>query len=193
MNLHFTHWQQTYTGRVMVPANPTVDMIDIEDIAHALSLQCRFAGHIKQFYSVAEHALRVSYSVPIQAAMYGLLHDGAEAYTVDIPTPIKRQLTGFQPIEDRLMEAIIAKFNVALSPEIRLQVKSADEFMLREEAKALLNHPEMLKHWEPVGLDYDHALMNYNHLPIRPMTSEHAKTAFLARYRALLQINEVFV
>lgn len=35
-------WIQTYTGRMFWPLDPRPEEIWIEDIAHALSLQCRF-------------------------------------------------------------------------------------------------------------------------------------------------------
>ena len=57
-------WIQTFTGRQFWPLDPHVDEIYIEDIAHSLSMQCRFTGHSLRFYSVAEHSVLVSYAVP---------------------------------------------------------------------------------------------------------------------------------
>lgn len=45
-------WIQTYSGRRFTPTNPYVDAIVIQDIAHSLSMQCRFSGHVKKFYCV---------------------------------------------------------------------------------------------------------------------------------------------
>ena len=46
----------TASGIYFDYANPTAGMINIEDIAKALSNTCRFAGH-SRFYSVAEHSV----------------------------------------------------------------------------------------------------------------------------------------
>jgi len=73
-------WIQTFTGRRFRPRNPAPDDFDIRDVAHALSLLCRFNGHCRVFYSVAEHSVRVSRICPPPAALWGLLHDLGEAY-----------------------------------------------------------------------------------------------------------------
>lgn len=53
-------WMQTYTGRRFYPLDPRSDEIDPADIAHALSLLCRYGGHVDRFYSVAEHCVLMS-------------------------------------------------------------------------------------------------------------------------------------
>jgi uncharacterized protein len=83
-------WIQTYTGKQFWPLSPLPEDIVIEDIAHALSMQCRFGGHVRTFYSVAQHSVHVSLLVEPQYALWGLLHDAAEAYLVDLPRPIKK-------------------------------------------------------------------------------------------------------
>src|ERR1019366_6268112 len=79
---------RTYTGILFDFEEPEASPIRIEDIAHALSLLCRFAGHCKEFYSVAEHSVRVSYACPEEHALWGLMHDASEAYCVDVPRPL---------------------------------------------------------------------------------------------------------
>src|ERR1700677_3623058 len=64
-------WIQTCTGRAFYPSDPRPEYIDINDVAHALSMQCRFTGHVKKFYSVAEHSLRVSWLID-QRNRYGM-------------------------------------------------------------------------------------------------------------------------
>jgi hypothetical protein len=80
----------TCTGRRVHIASPLPDEIDIEDIAHGLSHTCRFAGHVPSYYSVAQHSLLVSEFVGDGNAMWGLLHDGSEAYLHDLTRPLKR-------------------------------------------------------------------------------------------------------
>ena len=119
-----THWMQSRTGRLIDLDHPTPDMIDIEDIAHALSMICRFGGQCRHFYSVAEHSLIVEqlghknldeYSrLPNPTlAMALLLHDSAEAYIGDIITPIKNLFSpGVQDLEALWLSTIQKRFNL---------------------------------------------------------------------------------
>src|ERR1700674_199080 len=68
---------------------PLEEDVCIEDIAHSLSLLCRFTGHVKQFYSVGEHSVRVSYLCPPEYQLWGLLHDAGECYAGDVNRPLK--------------------------------------------------------------------------------------------------------
>jgi hypothetical protein len=107
-------WIQTYTGRRFHYADPQPDEIHIEDIAHALGMLCRYAGHCRRFYSVAEHSVLVArcFASP-ELRMAGLLHDATEAYCVDVPRPLKQMLPAYQDYENRLWKVIAAKFGVA--------------------------------------------------------------------------------
>ncbi len=147
-------WMQTYTGRRFYPLDPRPEEIDPEDIAHALSLLCRYGGHVDRFYSVAEHSLLVSDSVPSTYALHALLHDATEAYVVDVPRPLKRQLTNYSEIEQRVWLAIAERFGIA--SEMPGQVKIADNRILIDERAALMPRAER---W---GVD-DH----YNPLMVR--------------------------
>lgn len=120
-----------YTGRYVDPFNMKADDIDIRDIAHSLSHQCRFAGHTKKFYSVAQHCIFTMKKVSDENRLEALLHDASEAYLLDIPTPIKKQLTGYAEAEERIMKLVAEKFgfNWPMSED----VKAADRIMLQEE------------------------------------------------------------
>jgi len=125
----------TYTGRTVHFDDPDPESIDIRDIAHALSNQCRFAGHTRRFYSVAEHSIYVAMQCP-GFHLEGLLHDAAEAYMVDMPTPIKRLIPNYKDYENRLMTAIADKFKLAYPlPDV---IHDADTAQLVIEAKELL-------------------------------------------------------
>ena len=96
---------QTYTGRLVNPFDIKEGDISIEDIAHSLSMQCRFNGNTNKFYSVAEHSINVSLilsSMPAKTQLLGLLHDATEAYLSDIPTPVKKYLPDYLSIEEKL-------------------------------------------------------------------------------------------
>jgi 5'-deoxynucleotidase YfbR-like HD superfamily hydrolase len=131
----------TASGRAFYPLDPRPDEVTIEDIAHALSLLCRFGGHVRHFYSVAQHSVLVSQHVaatlrsgaglwtPETAtlALWGLLHDAAEAYCGDVIWPLKQARAlkaAFAPIEAGIMAAICDRFDIPREePEI---VKACD-------------------------------------------------------------------
>lgn len=122
-------------GKYMNFLDPDPDAVDIETIAASLSKQCRFSGHTKRFYSVAEHCYRASYVAPAAHALAALLHDAAEAFVVDVPTPLKSLLPDYRVIELRFHDLIETKFNVVIDhPE----VKRADLIMLATEGRDLM-------------------------------------------------------
>lgn len=154
-------WIQTISGIKFDLINPTEDMIDINDIAHALSMQCRWNGHCRYFYSLAEHSCHVSHLVPPHLALHGLLHDAAEAFTGDCVTPLKGQLPGFKMIEHKILRLIFDHYGVTNSLANIEAVKFADQTMLATEGhqivpgenKWLENFPEKanidLQCWQP--------------------------------------------
>lgn len=109
-NLYIPNKIRTFTGKYINPFDPKPEEIDIMDITHALSRICRFNGHSMRFLSVAEHSVNVCNKMPPELKLQGLLHDASEAYLMDIPTPIKKQLHGYYEAEDNLMKMIADKF-----------------------------------------------------------------------------------
>lgn len=146
-------WIQTFTGKKVDLLEPTAEMIDIEDIAQSLSMLCRYNGHVKQFYSVAEHSALMSELVSKDAQIYALLHDAAEAYVTDLPTPLKQVVGGFDALERGFKIAIYEHFNMSPpSIMVKMKVKDADMRMLVTERNQLLtNTPSNL--WADWGVD----------------------------------------
>ena len=105
------NWIQTHNGIKFYPLNPDPDKILIDDIAHALSNICRFNGHCKEFYSVAQHSCLVAAHLPNELKLLGLLHDASEAYICDIPSPLKNEYKYYKEIELNLQYKIYVKFN----------------------------------------------------------------------------------
>lgn len=105
---------QTKGGHQIDLENPAVEDIDIEDIAHSLSMQCRYNGHVRKFYSVAEHCVHVSKATAQVGylPLWGLLHDAGEAYVSDIITPIKECLPKFNEIEAKVLGVVAEKFSL---------------------------------------------------------------------------------
>ena len=124
---------RTYTGKLVHIRNPHSDEIDIEDIAHALSQTCRFFGHTDGFYSVAQHSILVSQRVPAADALWGLLHDAAEAYLGDLASPLKRapEMEWYRSLEKRFLDCFAEKFG--LSPKLPESVLRADAMLLATE------------------------------------------------------------
>lgn len=113
-------WIQVYTGKRFYPLSPKPQDVDIVDIAHALSMKCRYGGHCKQFYSVAQHSVLVARHASQEDCLRALLHDAHEAYSPfgDIPKPIKDAVAddalgaAIRSIEDNLDHAIAQKFDL---------------------------------------------------------------------------------
>lgn len=127
---------KTYTGRVD-PLNPTVDTINIEDIAHALARQCRYNGHCVGFLSVARHSIWVMERLMSQGydktmQLTGLLHDAAEAYLGDLVRPLKHSEFGevYLLVEVAVEEVIAERFGIHFP--IPVEVRAADDYVLTE-------------------------------------------------------------
>jgi len=168
-------WMQTYTGRAFYPMAPEVDDIDPLDIAHALSLLCRYGGHVSRFYSVAEHCVLMSWAVAPEHALWALLHDASEAYLGDMIRPLKHALPDYQHAEDRLMAVICDRFG--LDQQCPPEVKAADNRILHDERDALMAAPPLpwsaLENVPPLGVD------------IEGWAPAEAEQRYLARLREL--------
>jgi|APSaa5957512535_1039671.scaffolds.fasta_scaffold61886_2 uncharacterized protein len=169
-------WIQTYVGKKFFWRSPRVEDIDIVDIAHALSMLCRFNGHCKQFYSVAEHCVHVSHVTPPGIEFAGLLHDASEAYFSDLPSPIKRKLPDVQAIEDKLHQVICKKFGLA-EPDLD-DVKGADARMLFTEKAVLM---------EPIGTPWpgEAEYKPFPNVTLECWAPDVAKRKFLERFEEL--------
>lgn len=166
-------WIQTYTGRQFWPLQPQAEHIDIRDIAHSLAMQCRFNGHCRGFYSVAQHSVLVSQVVPPHDALWGLLHDAAEAYISDLPRPLKHTAPGFRAAEEQLLGVIMAAFG--LPAEMPAAVAWADDALLATEMRELMRPPPA-----PWGLQVQPL-----ELAITPLPPEQAEVLFLQRFAEL--------
>lgn len=138
---------ETHTGVLFDYADPKPWEVSLDDIAHALSLTVRFGGHIKHFYSVAQHSILVAKIVgqanPLHPRLpalqrAALFHDAHEAYVGDIPTPMKRAING--TLDDMVanIDDVICR-SQDVDPELlgSEAVKAADAIALRIEATEL--------------------------------------------------------
>lgn len=186
MNHNYEHWIETYLGHPIDPLNPEPKRIHVEDIIHALSNQCRFSGHTRSFYSVGQHSVLVSclletWGTSRQTQMRGLFHDASEAYLVDMPTPIKRQMPVYReaeaPLQRMIEETLFPDFSTEFREEEDGFIKNADIVLLATEARDLMNDP---KDWK--------VLQGVRPLvgTIFPEPPQRAKHIFQGRYEELM-------
>ncbi|MTI83656.1 MAG: phosphohydrolase [Firmicutes bacterium] len=176
-------WIETFTGRQFWPLDPRAEDVCIEDIAHALSLLCRFNGHCNCFYSVAEHSLLCSELALKQGLgrrmeLLALLHDAAEAYISDVSRPVKPYVHNFNEIEDQVQQVIFGAFSIAEPSEDEKQlIEEIDVKVLAAEASTLMP----FNNW---GLPYPPT----NQVTINALKPDDAKDSFLTRFQILQSI-----
>jgi hypothetical protein len=153
----------TYTGRVVDPLNLKPGQVNIVDIAHSLSNQCRFTGHVKTFYSVAQHSVLCAEFVRrVEGndahALALLLHDGSEADLSDLARPVKLAAglgDIYRRIEDSIQAVVADTFGLQYPfPDI---VHRVDNALLRREQECLMPR---FRHIE-VDLVYDKDIMGW--------------------------------
>lgn len=174
-------FMQTATGRKFWPLDPRPDEVFIEDIAHSLSLQCRYAGHCVRFYSVAEHCVLMARKLRwegVDVALWALLHDAAEAYTVDVPRPLKRSLVGYKEAEAKVMAAIATRYGLA--SEMPAVVHDADNRIIGDELANLVPMP-----W------HDRYAGQELGVELRYWSPERAEKEFMATFDALTYARRV--
>jgi uncharacterized protein len=167
-------WIQTYSGLQFWPMDARQDEVNIEDIAHSLSMLCRFNGHLERFYSVAEHSVYVSQIVSQENQLWGLLHDSAEAYLADIPSPVKMHLAQFKSIEKNLLKVICSHFNI--DTNMPPEVKKADMVLLSTEKRVLM---------KPEPASWGNLPEATDKVVIAGLSPHKAKDLFLKRYAEL--------
>jgi len=150
---------QTVTRRLVDPLNLRPEDIDLVDVVRALSNQCRYGGQLERFYSVAQHSLlvcdecireahrrRLPWRDRFELAWWGLMHDAAEAYLVDLPTPVKSRMLAYEAAEAAALAAIAEKLGLRWPmPDF---VVEADHRVLASEMRCLRGDADLP--YEPV-------------------------------------------
>lgn len=184
-----TDWIMTASGRPFWPLEPRAEDVVIEDIAHHLSNLCRFTGAVRKFYSVAQHCVLASRCFAdlvreaggsrlevVVAGLYGLGHDGSEAYLIDLPRPLKHAGPfGFYRQTESVVQAVVYEA-FQLPPEEPALLKVVDRRLLRTEQRDLMPPAclnERRDDVEPYGWT------------ITPQSPEIARLAFMSRFRSL--------
>lgn len=168
----------TYTGRKVYVLNPNPETLVIEDISHALAMLCRYTGHTKKFYSVAEHSVLLSHVVSKKNAKWALMHDASEAYFGDLARPVKQlpQLKPYRDAEIIMQRALAIKFDLPL--KIPKEVLDNDNNMVFTEAPIMLKNFDL----ENQTLKGFKTLKNVKFQYLLP---DAAKKLFMARFNEL--------
>jgi 5'-deoxynucleotidase YfbR-like HD superfamily hydrolase len=172
---------QTVSGRWVNPFDPDPNQLDAGDIARALANQCRFGGHSRVFYSVAQHSVIVSRLVEerggdVEEVFAALMHDATEAYLGDMPHPLKHRSplgAAFREAEAHLEQAIRERFGIRSGVR---EIKEADRALLATERRAFSAetwHWPELEGVEPLDLE------------LSAWSPEQAADEFAARYAEL--------
>ena len=148
---------------------PDPDTILIEDIAHALSMCCRFSGHTDEFYSVAQHSVLGAWQCPEELQFQFLMHDAHEAYTTDIPRPFKWTFPAVGDMEKTVAKVVRQKFG--LPEQLEPFIKEVDDRMLMTEKRDLLKNSG----------DWGYTPEPYS-FNIRPWMPAEAKEIFLETF-----------
>lgn len=170
-------WLLTHSGVRFDLVDPQPDMINLIDISHGLSNECRYSGQCHSFYSVAQHSVLASEIVPAEFALEALLHDASEAYLKDIPRPLKKLLPDYRAIEQRV-EAVIRK-HFGLPAEKSHPVSEADYILLATERRDLM--PASTVEWPDL---YGIRALDRQ---IRAVNSHRAKAMFMLRLVEIIQ------
>ncbi len=168
------NWILTHTGKRFDLFEPDVDMIDPRDIAHSLAHLCRFNGHTREFYSVAQHSCLVADLVPAEHKLAALLHDATEAYLGDMTRPLKEWMPYYRGFEDVIWGRICERFGLEIG--LPASVHQADLIALTTERRDLMPPdpdpwdflvgiepaPERIRPWSPTEarLAYHQRLMD---------------------------------
>ncbi len=173
----------TSSGKWFDVLKPDPALIDLRDIAGALSKLCRYGGHCNQFYSVAEHStlaaemMRQNMGNDTMLIRWALLHDASEAYVVDIPRPAKRQLPEYMKIEEAIQRAVALRFG--LPWPMPQEVHEVDSSLLSLELRAYMpRQPDNLL--PPLSL-----MKLVAGIPAEALSPSDAETLFLKTASAL--------
>lgn len=187
----FGDWFQTISGRKFYPFDPRREDVDLDDIIHALSMLCRFGGHSRCFYSVAQHSVLVSRLCPPSLALIGLFHDAHEAYIGDLIRPIKRTLREgtdvYDVAADRVQSAIEGALRLpgVTKKSDAAHIHEADTLALLAERRDLLNDGP--GKWREDGECPDLVMRLAEAQTIVALPLEAAAGVFVARYAELRQ------
>lgn len=136
----------TYSGLNFLLHGESINAFRLEDIAHSLSMQCRYTGHVKRFYSVAEHCVLMSRHVTdLGFKIMALYHDAVETYVGDLASPMKQCLPDYKKIEEDIERRLFMWLGYSVPPYVKKLIKVLDIRIMLRERDVLL--PATAKEW----------------------------------------------
>jgi hypothetical protein len=170
---------ETYTGRAFWPLAPTMDALSVIDIAHALSNQCRYSGHVQFFYSVAQHCCLLAtwmgkHGGSALDCLQILMHDAPEAYLVDIPRPVKQYMPQYRVWDHAINDVIREWLGWKDLPMLPIQDELDSRIIVDERAQLMdkARRNDWGHRLEPLGIE------------ITPWSPHEAEKQFLMQYAA---------
>lgn len=193
-NLIGRPWLQTYTGKAWCADDPGGYLYTVEEIAHGLANECRYSGQCKEFYSVAQHSVIVMELVEaeILSTCIGpsrgllkaaLLHDAAEAYCKDIPSPIKNMvgMEWYKAWENKVGECILDQFGL-LEHIKHPVIKWADLKALATEKRDIMGSTIYDRMWTETVIG---SLPPPREKAIKPLSPKQAKGLFMRAWNRI--------
>lgn len=176
-NETYRPYVQHQSGNKLWLDNLDDNKYNINDIAHSLANQCRYAGHCDIYYSVAQHSVLCSQMCYKEVALEALMHDCGESVMPDIARPVKYFIPGIREFDDRISASMFKYFNLQWPLDTR--VHEVDNRMLATEARQFMSNSN-IDEWDVIG-----KLEPYK-ITITSWRPEFAKQMFLDRYQYLL-------
>jgi hypothetical protein len=166
------------SGAYLDVTDPDPSVITVEVVAHALANTCRFGGHTRRFYSVAEHACLVAARVANEGGSPGL-----QLLVGDVPRPIRLLVPKFREIEGRIDTAVRDALKLPhASDGDNARIQAADDWALACEAHWLL--PSKGEGWAG-EYGYDPGAQATNWEDMLGLTPEGAKRLYLQTHEHL--------
>lgn len=167
-------------------------------IAESLSKQCRFNGHTREFYSVAQHSLLVldllvRWHAPHRHQLAGLLHDTSEAYVGDLILPLRPYASGLNHLEQTIQTWIFSQHGISGLHDMVKKADCAAAWLERrdllkwsgntDEADDIWFPPDVFNAYIKPELDFLHQFRG-----IIPMAADDAKASFIGAYITLFSV-----
>ena len=177
-------WMHMLSGKEMHILNPKPEDYDITDIAHGLSIECRYGNQLVVPFFVGQHCCNCATVAPAHLKYAMLMHDRTESILKDIVTPLKRQLREYCVIEDYHNKVSAITFD--LDPIETEEMHFIDRKMMITEASQLCN--PNLPWWEHKKYAYLGGPYDFQ---IKPWNRTYTKRRFLQMYEQLKPQKEI--